>query len=424
MKKVLSIILCVALMVTMLVGCGQKESGTESSDGGDKPVTLTFALWNKDQEPVMQEIVKKFEETHPNIKVNVQLTPYKQFWTKMETAATGGSLPDVFWMNGPRFMKYASSDMLMPISDKIKANNIDMSKYPQGLIDLYTYDGKQYGIPKDWDVTALWYNKKLFDAAGVEYPTNEWTWDDMVEAARKITDVDKGIYGTAARIDDNQVGVYNTIPAADGFVISKDRKQSGYNTEGNVKGINVWLDLIKEGLSPTVEEMTDTSAVDMFSSGKIAMMYAASWNVKPFMENENIRNDIDLVVMPKLEKRAAVIHGLINAISAGTEHPEEAWELVKFLGSKEANEIWAESGVVIPAHKDVLDVWKNSFANINLQAFVEELEYSEMYPSSLNNRWSDVEFETLKQIWNEQISVEEGCKVIYEQMSNLLEQEK
>lgn len=424
MKKVISIILCVSLMITMLVGCSSKEADTKSSEGGDKPVTLTFALWNKDQEPVMQEIVKKFEETHPNIKVDVQLTPYKQYFTKLETTAQGGVVPDVFWMNGPRFMKYASNGVLMSIEDKVKSENIDLSKYPKGLIDLYTYEGNLYGIAKDWDVTALWYNKKMFDEAGVDYPTDEWTWEDMAKAAKKITNPEKGVYGIAARVD-TQEGAYNTIPAAGGFIVSDDRKNSGYNKPENAEGIKIWIDLIKDGSSPTVQEMDDTSALTMFKSEKVAMIYAASWNVPEFMQNEIIKDNIDLVVMPKIKNnRAAVIHGLANVIYSGTEYPEESWELVKFLASKEANEIWAKSGVVIPAHTEVLDIWKDSYPNINLQAFVDELDYASMYPSTINTKWFEVEWDTYVEMWNEQISVEEGCKKIYDEMTNALKQEK
>ncbi|SHK07914.1 ABC transporter substrate-binding protein [Paramaledivibacter caminithermalis] len=427
MKKILSIILCVALMTTMLVGCGDKATSGQSDQGqkqGNEPVTLTFALWDKNQEPVMQEIVKKFEETHPNIKVDVQLTPYKQYFTKLETAAQGGEVPDVFWMNGPRFMKYAANGILMPITEKVKSENIDLSKYPQGLIDLYSYKDNLYGIPKDWDVTALWYNKRLFDEAGVDYPTNEWTWEDMKEAAKKLTNTDKGVYGIAARAD-TQEGAYNTIPACGGYIISDDRTKSGYDTAGNAEGIKVWIDLIKEGVSPTVPEMDDTSPISMFQSEKVAMIYAASWNVPEFMKNEMIKDNVDLVVMPKIKgNRGAVIHGLSNVIYSGTKHPEEAWELVKYLASKEANEIWAKSGVVIPAHTEALDIWKNSYPNINLQAFIDTLDYATMYPSTVNTKWFEVEWDTYIEMWNEQISVEEGCKIIYDEMTKALKQDK
>lgn len=395
-KKMLSIFLCAIMLSITLVGCGSGTSDKTSANSDN--VTLTFGLWDKNQEPVLRQIADTFEAQNPNIKIDIQLTPYGQYWTKLEAAATGEVLPDIFWINGPNIVKYASNGILMPIDDKVKEDNIDLSLYPQGLIDLYTVDGKLYGIPKDWDLTVLWYNKKIFDEKGVEYPNENWTFDDMVEAARKLTDKEKGIYGIAAR-PDTQEGLYNTIPQAGGFIISDDRTKSGYDSPEAVEGTQIWVDLVKEGISPTLEEMADTYEIDMFCAERLAMVYAASWNVPTFMSNETIKDNVDLTVMPLIKERAAIIHGLTNAISANTKQPEEAWEFVKYLAGKEANEIWAKSGVVIPARKDVLDTWKETYPNLNLQAYIDELDYSVMYPVSKNTpKWNDVEIKYIKQI--------------------------
>lgn len=420
-KRIVITILTVIIVTSMLVACGGK---TNDKTSGDNKVTLTFGLWDKYQEPIMREIADKFEAENPNIKIDIQLTPFGQYWTKLEAAATGEVLPDIFWMNGPNIVKYASNGILLPIGDKVKEDNIDLSAYPESLVSLYTVDDKLYGIPKDWDLTALWYNKKIFDEKGVEYPNENWTWNDMVEAARKLTDKEKGVYGIAAR-PDTQEGLYNSIPQSGGFIISEDRKKSGYNSPEAIEGTKIWLDLIKEGLSPTIEEMSDTSEIDMFKAERIAMINAASWDVPVFMENELIKDHIDLTVMPLIKERAAVIHGLSNVISANTKHPEEAWQFVKFLGGKEANEIWAKSGVVIPARMDVLDTWKETHPNLNLQAYIDELEYSIVYPTSKNTpKWNDIEINYIKQIWAGKISVEDGLEKIREEMDKALQEEK
>lgn len=419
-KRGLSILLVVMMLVAIVAGCTKKDSDV-SADG---KTILTFGLWDKYQEPIMRELADMYEAKNENIKIDIQLTPYGQYWTKLETAATGEVLPDIFWINGPNIVKYAANDMLVPLDELVESNNIDLSVYPEGLIDIYTVDGKLYGIPKDWDLTALWYNKKLFDEKGVEYPNENWTWDDMVEAARKLTDKEKGIYGIAAR-PDTQEGIYDTIPQAGGYIISEDRKTSGYDTKEALEGTKIWIDLLEEGLSPTLEEQADTNAIELFKGEKVAMVYAASWNVPVFMQNEVIKDHIDLTIMPLIKERAATIHGLSNAIAANSKYKDEAWDFVKFLGSKEANEVWAKSGVVIPAHKEVLDIWEASHPEINLKAFVDELDYAVMYPVSLNtSKWNDVENEYIKQIWNRGITVEEGLKKMAELMNEALTKEQ
>src|SRR5205823_14916166 len=105
----------------------------------------------------------EFKKTHPNINVQVQVTPFAQYWTKLETAATGGSAADIFWMNGTNIIKYASNNILLQLDDKIQADKVDLNSYPAALVKLYTFSGKHYALPKDFDTVGLWYNKKLFD---------------------------------------------------------------------------------------------------------------------------------------------------------------------------------------------------------------------------------------------------------------------
>lgn len=425
-KKLLTMLLCSIMIFMVATGCGDKEDTTatnETSGVESEQVTLTFGLWNKSQEPVMREIADKYEASNPNVKIDIQLTPWGQYWTKLEAAATGEVLPDIFWINGPNIVKYASNGILLPIDENVAKDNVDLSMYPEGLIDLYTVEGKLYGLPKDWDLTALWYNKKIFDEKGIAYPTAEWTWEDMIAAAEKTTDKAKGIYGMAAR-PETQEGIYDTIPQAGGYIISDDRTKSGYGSEEAIHGTQIWIDILNKGISPTLEQQADTSAVDMFKAGKLAMVYAASWNVPEFMENEMIKDNIDLTVMPLIKERAATIHGLSHAISANTKYPEEAWKFVKYLGEKEANEVWAKSGTVIPARKDTLDIWKASYPTINLQAFIEELDYAIMYPVSQNTpKWNDAELSYIKKIWSGEITVNEGFEKLSKEMDTMLSQE-
>ncbi|MCX7884163.1 MAG: sugar ABC transporter substrate-binding protein [Caloramator sp.] len=424
-KKILYLLLVLILLSTFLSGCRTKDTSSDQSQKDkNKIATLSYAVWDKNQEPVMRKLAEEFEKTHPNVKIKVQLTPFRQYWTKLETEANGENVPDVFWIQGPRFQKYAKAKLLMPLTDRIKKDNIDLNNYPQSLIDLYTYKNDIYAIPKDWDTTALWYNKKIFDDAKVPYPTDSWTWDDLRAAAKKLTDKSKGIYGIAAPQEDQQ-GYYNTIPQCGGFIISEDGTTSGYDKPESIEGIKCWIDLIKDGSSPTSKQLADTQPSNLFESGKLAMVFQGSWMIPEFTKNEYLKDKVDLVVMPKIKKRVAVIHGLGNAIYSKTKHPDEAWEFVKYLGSKEANEIVAKSGVVIPAYKSVLQIFIDANKGYNVKAYVDELEYSYMYPHSVDTaKWNQIELKYFTQVWNFQMSPEDACKKIAEEMNEVLRNEK
>ena len=146
-----------------------------------------YSIWDKGQEPGMRAIADAFEAKNPDIKVNVEVTPWDQYWTKLEAAATGGSMPDVFWMHSSQHIRYAQSGMLMDLNEVIENSDVlDMSQFTEGIVDLYNVDGQQIAIPKDVSTIGLWYNKTLFDEAGVEYPNENWTWDDLLEAAHAV----------------------------------------------------------------------------------------------------------------------------------------------------------------------------------------------------------------------------------------------
>jgi multiple sugar transport system substrate-binding protein len=327
-------------------------------------------------------------------------------------------------MNGPNIVKYASNDVLLPIDDQISADKVDLKNYPDALVALYTVNGKHYALPKDFDTVGLWYNKQLFDAAGVKYPDATWNWQTLRDAAKKLTNMSKGVWGVAAPLRD-QTGFYNTIPQNGGYVISDDKKSSGLDKPEAIGGIQFWTDLIKDKSSPTLAQMTDTTPESMFESGKIAMLYGGSWTATEFAQNEYTKDKVDVAVLPQGKERATVIHGLGNVISANTKNPKEAWEFVKFLGSKEAADIQAKTGTVIPAYTGTQDSWVKSTPNFHLQVFIDELAYAKPYPVSKNTAaWNDAMMKLFIPAWSGQQSAEAGSKAVAQKMNQLLADEQ
>jgi multiple sugar transport system substrate-binding protein len=392
-----AVVLAVAGAV-LATGCG---AGDEGGSAGGGEVTLTYAVWDKNQVPAMEKIAAEFTKANPKIKIKVQLTaPTKEYWTKLQTSVTGGNAPDVFWMNAPRFGLYAGEGVLLPLTDRIAKDGVDLSKFPQSLTDIYKLDGQQYAIPKDFDTIGLWYNKELFDAAKVKYPDETWTWQTMVDAAKKLTNPAKGVYGIAAP-PYTQENVYDAIFQAGGEVVSADGKTSGYDNPATQAGVEYWADMIhKHKVSPTAQQMTDTEPTALFSSGKVAMFMGGSWEAVGFQKNTEIKDKVDVAVLPRGQRRAVVIHGLGNVIYAKTKHPDEAWQWVKFLGSEQAQQIQAETGTVISAYEGTAQAWVKSMPNFKLQIFLDELDYSVAYPRTRNTAaWTEDEEKALAEIW-------------------------
>ncbi|MCH6267258.1 ABC transporter substrate-binding protein [Neobacillus citreus] len=414
MRKWLIMLLTVVLGLLGLAGCS--DSDKASSDAKDGKVEITYGIWDKKQLPAIEDIIKLFNEKYPNIKVKTEITPYGQYFQKLETAATGGALPDVLWMNGAHVTQYAEGKVILPLSDMAKKDNYSLDNYPKSLIDLYTVDGKVYGIPKDYDTIGFWYNKKIFDDAGVAYPDETWDWTKLKETAKQLTNKDKGVWGFASTIA-NQEGYYNFIWQNGGYVISKDGKKAGFDDPKTVEALKFYTSFIKEGLSPTQAQMTETAASELFSSGKVAMMLDGPWMVPEYKKNP----DLNVTVLPKGETRATAIHGLSNVIAANTKHKDAAWKFVQFLGSKEAAEIYAKTGTVIPAFNGTQDTWVKSVPSLNLQAFIDASEYSVPLPNakSTGEIWQ-YEVDILKKAWSQEESIEDAAKELTKKANEAL----
>jgi multiple sugar transport system substrate-binding protein len=415
-------VFALAVLMVISAGYGARTAVARTSRAPvAATVTISYAFWDKTQAPAIQQIINQFEKAHPTIKVTPEITPFSQYFTKLQTAAGGGSAPDTFWMNGPNFYLYASNGQLMSLTSLIKKDHVSMGNYPKSLVNLYTYKGAAYALPKDFDVIGLWYNKGMFQAAHVSFPNPNWTWATLRSAAMKLTNPSKGVWGFVA-FNTNQEGYYNTIFENKGYVISSNHKKSGYDNPNTIGGLNFWTDLIKAKVSPNEQQMTETDKDTMFQSGKVAMEFGGDWLANTF--KQSMGSKVDVAVLPKGKVRGTVIHGLGNVIYAKTKHPTEAWEFVKFLGSKQAALTMAKTGTVIPAYNGTRGPWLRSFPQYHVKNFIDELSYAYPFPiSKATTKWEALETTILTKAWAGQLTIDAAAKQLAQQMNAILAHE-
>lgn len=403
--RVVPALACVAL----LAACGGGGSGDDSgSAGSDEPVTITYGVWAGTQTPAMEKIAEAFHEKNPTITVKVEERPWPEYWSTLQTGAAGGTAPDAFWMLAQNIRPYAEGGQLLDITDEIKSEGVDLSKYPKAVLDLYDQgDGKTYGLPKDFDTNAVWYNKAIFDAAGVDYPSDDWTWEDFRQTAKELTHVDKGVWGVAAPID-YQGGYYNTILQAGGKIISDDGKTAEIDSPEAQAGIKFWTDLQADGSSPTLQQLSDTEAVTLFEQGKIGMYASGAYWATQFYNNKEIAPNVDVAPLPTGKQKATVTSGIANVGYAGTEHPEAVKKFLVFASGPEAADIQAESGAVLPAYEGGEAKWMAAMPEFeNLQVFVDAKEYSVPLPVQGNAaEWQGDQTKYLTDAWNGKTTVE------------------
>ena len=400
----------VVLGLFVFAACSKKEASATS--GGKK--TLSFMIWDKNQEPGMSAIARAFEEKNPGVEIKVQVTGWDEYWTKLEAAATGGSLPDIFWMHSTRFYDYANNNILLEVGDTVGDG---YKNFPEDLVKLYEFNGKNYAVPKDFDTIGMFYNKALFDKAGVPYPDGTWNWEKFLDTAKKLTK--DGVYGVAAPMDAQQ-GYWNSIYQNGGNVI--DGKKSGYDLKASQEGLQWWLDLsMKEKVSPTQAQFSETDAYAMFMSGKVVMVSLGSWMVPGIEQNKEFAKNVGVTYLPKGKVNASIYNGLGYSAAASTKYPEEVKAFLKFTATEEANLLQAKYASAIPAYNGTQQGWVDHNKDMDLKIFVDQLKYGVIFPNSKTApQWRAYENEIFAPLFAGQVDVKTATENYAKKMNEIL----
>lgn len=387
-------------------------------------VTLRLAIWDANQKPALEQIATRFSAENPEITVSIEVVPRSDYVTKLETSIVGRNAPDVFWNALPdRFLELSRSGLIENLDERIKADGVDLSPIAPALLEAFTYDGSLYAIPKDFDTVGLWYNKALFDAAGVSYPDDSWTWETLRENAKKLSDPANNVYGFVVN-PGTRAGYYNFVAQNGGTILTDDLK-SGFDQPATIEAIQFMADLILvDKVSPTVQQTEEVNAQTRFKTGQAAMILDGSWRAREFADDPYTLENADVAVLPQGKVRASSSGTLGYSIYSGSPHKDEAWELLKFLGGPEAAQIQAEAGAVIPSHLDKAQVWVDAIPQFNLQAFLDMVDYAEVVAHSFNTPgWSSITNQEVKKALAGDISVEDAARTVTEKMNDVLASE-
>ena len=391
---------------------------------GAAKTTVTFALWDETQKPVFDQIVEKFEAANQDIDVEVQLTPWSQYWTKLDAAMGAETAADVFWMN-TYLPKYVQAGVLEPLDSYIQASSIDMNGYVGVVRDAYKMEGVQYAMPKGMDTVQVFYNKAIFKQYGVEEPKEGWTWADMVALATQLKDKIAAANGTEYPIVmelDPQPSYFNFIRQDGGFVISDDYKKAGFDQAGTVKSYQDVLDLMSAGIMPDYKVLSDTKGTDLFLSQKAAILFMGSWKAL-LLDEATFAADIGVIPMPKMDdSNTSVIAGLGYAMNANCKNKDAAWKLIAFLAGEEANKMQAEGKIDMPALISAQQYYAPNFKHLDASVFFKVAETGYFFPTSVSVAdWLPIVMDVSTQILSGAVTPADGCAQIQTQMQQTLD---
>ena len=408
MKRKLLAATLTAAMVLSLAACGgsssSSSSGTAAScSGASGSGELQVNIWDNNQLAGLQQIADEWTE-ESGVKVKINVVDWDNYWTLLEAGASGGQMPDVFWMHSNTAQMYMENDLLLNLDDYIaKDDAIDLANYYEGVVELYNRDdnGSQYALPKDHDTIALLYNKAIFDKYGVEYPTDDWTWEDVRDAAAKITEAGKadGVYGYAINTSNNQDGWYNIIYDYGGQVITDDHKGTTIGSDEAKAGMEMLRQILEVAAPQTVVAETGTDS--LFNSGLTAMITQGSWMINTFYKAEH-HDDYAWAMLPYADvngngqcdkgERYSAYNGLGWAAAANTADPDAAYSLISYFCSEKAQKEQAALGVTMAGMKGVSEDFANAFEGMDVSAFTRAEEEGDLFfrPYTRNTTvWED-----------------------------------
>jgi multiple sugar transport system substrate-binding protein len=365
-------------------GGGASPAGSGGSVYSGPPADIEYSIWGDPTEITNQQaIVDAFTAANPTIKVSVTVSDWDPYWDKLQTSLAGGDAPDVFAMDGPLGPDYQTRDVLLDLTPFVQKDNYDLGQLDANAVkDFTTADGAQFGLPRDLNVIALYYNKPMFDEAGIPYPDDTWDWDKLVDVAKQLTKDTNGDgtpdqWGVYTETTDMENAWSSFVWQAGGDILSADGTKSALDSDQSAQGIQFLQDLIwKEKVSPDPAIFAETG--DAFEQGKAAMEINGSWLVPT---DEAAGLDFGIAPLPKGPAgQATSVNPTGAVVYKGTKSPEAAWALVKYLASPEAQTKIMALKASVPVNKEILGTTYAS-AFDGAQVFADALAYAHLKPS-------------------------------------------
>ena len=352
---------------------------------------ITYSIWGDPSEIKNQQaIVDAFHAVNPKITVKVDVSDWDTYWDKLQTGIVGGNAPDVFAMDGPLFPDYQTRDVLLDLKPYIDRDGYDLTQLADLAVADFTTPEGQFGLPRDLNVIALFYNKKLFDAAGVAYPDASWDWAKLVDVGKQLTVKDANgkvsQWGFYTESSDMENYWSSLVWQNGGDIISADHKTNLVGSDQATGGIQFLQDLMwKDRIMPDPATWP-TDSGDAFEQGKAAMEANGSWLVATHL---NAGIDLGIAPLPKGPAgQATSINPTGAVVFKGSKSPDAAWEFVKYLASPAAQTKIMELKASLPANKEVLaGPFATSFPGADVLAAA--ITYAHLKPSFQGyNKWT------------------------------------
>ncbi|WP_166996922.1 ABC transporter substrate-binding protein [Paramicrobacterium fandaimingii] len=413
-KRILTIAAVVAASSLMLSGCAASDT-TEADT-----TTVNFRLWDETVAKAYEASFDEFEEQNPNIKVNINVVPWADYWSKLRTDVASGTMDDVYWINNSYYGAYVDSGNLMDVGAVM--GSAAAEAWEPSVVDQFTRNGTLWGVPQLYDAgIAVYYNADILEAAGVTpEQLNDLSWnpekpdkekqsgdqaaaDSYLEVARKLTLDSSGKAGDAKGFDGDSVEQYGTNIAYDlqaillpfigsnGGAFQKG-DEFAFAGEKSAKAINYLVQAInKYHVAPSAADTNDDGdfSLNAFTQGKMAMFQSGLYNLKNVSEGADF--DWGVAMLPAgPEGRVSVTNGIVAAGNAASEKKDAVKKVLGWLGSEQGNAYLGVDGAAVPgvvaAQDTYFDYWSKK--DVDVSPFFDVVSDGKTIPAPTGPNYS------------------------------------
>ncbi len=414
-KRSVTVLLALVLVLSLVVvGNAQRRPKLKIGLPGSYEVTS-------------KEIIDLFIAEHPHIDVEIQEAPWGDFTSKIATQIAGNTMPDVWFQENAVILGYGERGVAEDLAPYI-ARDLDVNDYIDGLFSARTPEGKVWGIPHGINPIALAYNKTVFDEAGLPYPTDEWTFQDLIETAKELS-VEGERYGFIGAYSIT-TGWFPWIKQAGGSALDETKTRSMFDDEKTITGLKQLREGIEEGYFTHIDFVkAHGGELETFASGKAAMHFL-QYSLQVNMNNQYPDAEWDVVKVPLAVDGNRYVPMVANSwlISsrASKDSKEAAWEFLKFYLGATAQEIVAASGSTLPVKKSAYAVIEASDTKpFNKKAYTDGIAEGGVTLDE-NASWNEwrllVQQQVNESIVHGKISVEQAAAEIHKRVQEVLDE--
>ena len=403
--KLMSVFCAVAMAATAMAGCGNSggssttgstTGNTTESKSGDtaKATEITFMTW--ESEAMNQKILdsfKKFEDSHPGVTVKLTPSPLNDYGTKIKSMISSKTAPDVFMVGNDWVIQYGSTGNLYDWTEKAAADGIESQYYP-GVVENWKVDGKLYGFPGLLNTYGVFYSKKAFDEANLEYPKDGWSLEQCLDYAKKLTKDEGGnhTYGlyANAKFDPFYTSVYAASAGDAPFADKITGVKSVTASPAFKKAVGMLGDAVKNKYM-TENEWNVTNASTMFMEGQCPMFTAGQWFADEFIRNAPADFQWGFVAWPIAEggKQVSIYDCTGWASSKDIKDPDLIYDMIKFIHTDMYAEVLPQTPVAPPAATAYGEAYYNKLKESGHQDLVDGMTYMLEAPTKLPVRFLD-----------------------------------